>query len=172
MIAARLERTAPARAPRSVGSILTNSAIVLQETDSRMRSRPGDRYPARHRKARQSDSAGKNRQHSRRNAGYGYLPHYNRFTSEYLVAALPLGFQVRHCEELRAGWSDPNQAPPPVRNLPGHPSDIWTLQDWCPAAAQLSRNGDPVLIFWHFQLAAAGLAREPPLRRTGQRRTV
>jgi SAM-dependent methyltransferase len=30
--------------------------------------------------------------------GYGHLPHYNRFTSEYLNAALPLGFQVRHCE--------------------------------------------------------------------------
>ena len=61
--------------------------------------------------------------------GYGDLPHYNRFTSEYLVAALPLGFQVRHCEELRARWSDPNEAPPPVRILPGHPSDI------CRAAA-------------------------------------
>jgi len=84
--------------------------------------------------------------------GYGYLPHYNRFTSEYLAAALPLGFQVRHCEELRAGWSDPNKAPPPVRILPEHPSDIWTLQGWCPAAAQATRNGDPILIFWHFQL--------------------
>jgi ubiquinone/menaquinone biosynthesis C-methylase UbiE len=84
--------------------------------------------------------------------GYGYLPHYNRITSEYLVAALPLGFQVRHCEELRAGWSDPNDAPPPVRIVPEHPSDIWTLQDWYPAATQAARNGDPVLIFWHFQL--------------------
>ena len=82
--------------------------------------------------------------------GYGYLPHYNRFTSEYLAAALPLGFQVRHCEELRAGWSDPNEAPPPVRILPEHPSDIWTLQDWCPVATQATRNGDPILIFWHF----------------------
>jgi ubiquinone/menaquinone biosynthesis C-methylase UbiE len=82
--------------------------------------------------------------------GYGYLPHYNRFTSEYLAAALPLGFQVRHCEELRAAWSDPNEAPPPVRILPEHPSDIWTLQDWCPVAAQATRNGDPILIFWHF----------------------
>src|ERR1700735_1921488 len=82
--------------------------------------------------------------------GYGYLPHYNRFTSEYLAAALPLGFQVRHCEELRAGWSDPNEAPPPVRILPEPPSDIWTLQDWCPVATKATRNGDPILIFWHF----------------------
>ncbi len=86
--------------------------------------------------------------------GYGYLPHYTRVTSEYLAAALPLGFQVRHCEELRAGWSDPNEAPPPVRILPQHPSDIWTLQDWCPVAAQAARNGDPVLIFWHLQLGS------------------
>jgi len=88
--------------------------------------------------------------------GYGYLPHYNRFTSEYLVAALPLGFQVRHCEELRAGWSDPDDARPPVRIQPAHPSDIWTLQDWCPVATQAARNGDPVLIFWHFQLMPGG----------------
>jgi hypothetical protein len=88
--------------------------------------------------------------------GYGYLPHYNRFTSEYLAAALPLGFQVRHCEELRAGWGDPNEAPPPVRILPEHPSDIWTLQDWCPVATQAARNGDPVLIIWHFQLVSGG----------------
>jgi ubiquinone/menaquinone biosynthesis C-methylase UbiE len=86
--------------------------------------------------------------------GYGYLPHYNRFTSEYLAAALPLGFVVRHCEELRAGWGDPGEAPAPVRILPGHPSDIWTLQDWYPAAAQAARNGDPILIFWHFQLGS------------------
>jgi len=37
-----------------------------------------------------------------------------------------------------------------VRSLPEHPSDIWTLQDWCPVAAQATRNGDPILIFWHF----------------------
>lgn len=86
--------------------------------------------------------------------GYGYLPHYNRFTSEYLVTALPLGFQVRHCEELRAGWNDPNGARPPVRILPEHPSDIWTLQDWCPVATQAATNGDPVLIIWHFQLVS------------------
>ena len=33
---------------------------------------------------------------------YGYMPHRSRMTSEYLTAALPLGFEVRHCEELRA----------------------------------------------------------------------
>ena len=90
--------------------------------------------------------------HALPDGGYGYMPHYNRFTSEYLAAALPLGFQVRHCEELRAEWGDPDEALPPVRILPDHPSDIWTLQDWCPVAAQAAKNGDPILIFWDFQL--------------------
>ena len=33
--------------------------------------------------------------------GFGYLPHQNRLTSGYLAAALPLGLQVRRCEEPR-----------------------------------------------------------------------
>ena|SRR5215469_380089 len=85
--------------------------------------------------------------------GYGYMPHYKRATSEYLTTALPLGFQVRHCEELRETWQDPATAPAAERVLPAHPSDIWTLRDWCPAAARAAINGNPCLIFWHFQLA-------------------
>jgi ubiquinone/menaquinone biosynthesis C-methylase UbiE len=123
-----------------LGPVLAEFARVLRPgghlviSDSRMKYRPVQALP---------------------DGGYGYLPHYNRFTSEYLAAALPLGFQVRHCEELRAVWSDPDEAPPPVRILPEHPSDIWTLQDWCPVAAQAAKNGDPILIFWHFQLEPA-----------------
>ena len=55
---------------------------------------------------------------------YGYMPHHSRMTSEYLTAALPLGFEVRHCEELRVPHRDPADAPPPERVLPEHPSDI------------------------------------------------
>jgi ubiquinone/menaquinone biosynthesis C-methylase UbiE len=86
--------------------------------------------------------------------GYGYLPHYNRFTSEYLTAALPLGLQVRRCEELRHPRADPSAVPPAERILPDHPSDIWTLGRWCPAASRAAHNGNPLLIFWHFQLAS------------------
>lgn len=85
--------------------------------------------------------------------GYGYMPHYYRITSEYLTAALPLGFQVRRCEELRNSYLDPAAAPAAERVLPDHPSDIWTLKGWCPAAARAALNGRPCLIFWHFQLA-------------------
>jgi len=84
--------------------------------------------------------------------GYGYMPHYNRFTSEYLNAALPLGFSVRSCQELRFPRLDPADAGEPERILPDHPSDIWTLREWCPAASRAAHNGNPLLIFWHFQL--------------------
>jgi hypothetical protein len=82
---------------------------------------------------------------------YGYMPHHSRMTSEYLIAALPLGFEVRHCEELRVPHRDPAAAPPPERVLPQHPSDIWTLRAWYPAAAYAASNGDPMLIFWDFE---------------------
>jgi len=84
---------------------------------------------------------------------HGYMPHYKRATSEYLTAALPVGFEVRHCEELRSPHRDPADAPPPQRVLPEHPSDIWTLRDWYPAAARAAYSGSPLLIFWDFQLA-------------------
>jgi ubiquinone/menaquinone biosynthesis C-methylase UbiE len=85
--------------------------------------------------------------------GYGYMAHYPRATSEYLTAALPLGFQVRACEEWRSPGLDPADAPPATRVLPDHPSDIWTLREWCPAAARAALGGEPILISWHFQLA-------------------
>ncbi len=84
---------------------------------------------------------------------YGYMRHYERATSEYLTAALPLGFEVRHCEELRSPHRDPHDVPPAVRVLPEHPSDIWTLRDWYPAAARAACGGNPILIFWDFELA-------------------
>ena len=43
---------------------------------------------------------------------HGYFPHYKRPTSEYLTATLPLGFEVRHCEELRSPHRDPCRRPP------------------------------------------------------------
>ncbi len=85
--------------------------------------------------------------------GYGYLPHHEHRTSEYLTAALPLGFQVLHCQEQRFPVFDPGNVPPPTCLLPDHPSDIWTLRSWCPMASRAANAGNPLLIFWHFQLA-------------------
>ncbi len=85
--------------------------------------------------------------------GYGYMPHYVKATSEYLTAAIAAGFAVRSCEELRSPFLDPAAAPQAQRVLPEHPSDIWTLRAWCPAACRAALGGTPLLIFWHFQLA-------------------
>jgi ubiquinone/menaquinone biosynthesis C-methylase UbiE len=92
--------------------------------------------------------------------GYGYLPSYERFTSEYLTAAIPLGLEVRRCEEMRADWRDPVQAPAPDHVLPDYPSEVWTLNEWVPAADYSAHSGNPILIFWDFQLA-----QKPPLYR-------
>lgn len=96
--------------------------------------------------------------------GYGYLPHRNHRTSDYLAAALPLGLHVRSCQEpcLPDPAIDPDATPPeaPV----SHPSDIWSLQRWCPAATNASYRNTPVAIIWHFQ-RGADMAREAPLDR-------
>jgi ubiquinone/menaquinone biosynthesis C-methylase UbiE len=83
---------------------------------------------------------------------FGYLPHRNHLASEYLAAALPLGFEVRRCEEPRlpSPVVDPNARPP--GGPPEHPSDIWSLWPWCPAAINAAYRDAPVAIIWDFQL--------------------
>jgi ubiquinone/menaquinone biosynthesis C-methylase UbiE len=82
----------------------------------------------------------------------GYLPHRNHRTSDYLAAALPLGLQVRRCEEpcLPYPAIDPDATPPDVPV--SHPSDIWSLQLWSPAATNAAYRDTPAAIIWHFQL--------------------
>jgi len=84
--------------------------------------------------------------------GFGYFPHRNHRTSDYLAAALPLGLQPRRCEEpvLPSPAIDPDATPPtaPVT----HPSDIWSLWRWCPAATNAAYHDTPIAIIWHFQL--------------------
>jgi ubiquinone/menaquinone biosynthesis C-methylase UbiE len=82
---------------------------------------------------------------------FGCLPHWDHLASDYLAAALPLGFQVRRCEEpcLPYPAIDPNAKTP--ASPPGHPSDIWSLWPWCPAAVNAAYCDTPVLIVWDFQ---------------------
>jgi hypothetical protein len=54
---------------------------------------------------------------------------------------------------MRFPWLDPAEAPPPRRTRPDHPSDIWTLRTWCPAAFRAAYGGSPLMIFWKFQRA-------------------
>lgn len=75
------------------------------------------------------------------------LAEYHRPLSDYLGTALPLGFQVRHCEELspRRG-TGPRSAPDPsVTDL------SWELLRRCPGAAEVALGGSPTVVVWHFQ---------------------
>jgi SAM-dependent methyltransferase len=84
--------------------------------------------------------------------GFGYLPHRNRLTSDYLAAALPLGLQVRRCEEPRRPCPliDPDALPDAVPA--DEPPDIWSLHSWCAAATNAAYRDNPAAIIWHFQL--------------------
>ncbi|MGI5455510.1 class I SAM-dependent methyltransferase [Streptomyces sp. CA-249302] len=81
------------------------------------------------------------------------LAEYHRPLSAYLAAALPLGFQVRHCEEPRRPLRSlaPDTAPDP---LPAHMS--WDLLHWCPEASAAALDDSPVAVVWHFQLEDTG----------------
>jgi ubiquinone/menaquinone biosynthesis C-methylase UbiE len=78
------------------------------------------------------------------------LAEYHRPLSDYLAAALPLGFQVRQCSEPRRQGRVSAIASPPPKPWPTHVS--WELLNWCPEAAHLA-FGVPQLVVWHFQLA-------------------
>jgi hypothetical protein len=88
------------------------------------------------------------------------MPIRSRRTSDYLAAALPLGLEVRRCEEpLRPfplvderGSSD--GAPVPD-HVPGDPPNIWALHRWCPTATNAAYRGNPAAIIWHFELGQA-----------------
>ena len=88
----------------------------------------------------------------------GYLPHRNRLTSEYLAAALPLGLEVRRCEEPRrpSPLIDPEPATPTDPLLTTRPPDIWLLHRWCPEATNAAYLDNPAAIVWHFQLHGPG----------------
>ena len=91
----------------------------------------------------------------------GYMPTWSRLASDYLAAALPLGLQVRRCEEPRRpsplvdddGAAHYDGAPPPDPT-PGGPPNIWALHRFCTAATNAAYRGSPAAIIWHFQLSA------------------
>lgn len=85
--------------------------------------------------------------------GPAFLPETHHPTSAYLSAALPLGLEVRRCEE-----PVPRQAPasgPDAPRRPASASDVAALNTWCPEAARAAYRGLPDLIIWHFQLTAS-----------------
>jgi SAM-dependent methyltransferase len=91
---------------------------------------------------------------------YGYMPVYSRLASEYLVAALPLGLQVRRCEEPRRpsplydeGGTDLHEGARSADPVPGDAPNIWSLNVVDPAATNAAWRGNPVAIVWDLQMS-------------------
>jgi SAM-dependent methyltransferase len=93
---------------------------------------------------------------------FEYMRTFSRLTSDYLAAALPLGFEVRRCVELRRrtplvdadgrDLADPDTP----EHRPGRPPNIWALHRFAPEATNAAYRGLPHAIVWHFQLSARG----------------
>ena len=81
----------------------------------------------------------------------GYMPVYARLASDYLAAALPLGLQVRRCEEPRRPSPLVDGDETPV-HVPGDPPNIWSLHALAPAATNAAWRDNPAAIVLHFQL--------------------
>ena len=89
----------------------------------------------------------------------GYMPAYARLASEYLAAALPLGFQVLRCEEPRVPSPvlddegrtihDGERLPP---QDPNEPPYTWALHAEAIDATNAAWRGKPSSIIWHFRL--------------------
>jgi ubiquinone/menaquinone biosynthesis C-methylase UbiE len=95
------------------------------------------------------------------NGEFRYMPTYARLASDYLAAALPLGLNVRRCEEPRrpSPLVDDDGTPvggdePPPPHTPGKPPNIWSLHRSCPAATNAAWRDQPAAIIWLFQLTA------------------
>jgi SAM-dependent methyltransferase len=92
---------------------------------------------------------------------FGYIPVWSRLASDYLAVALPLGFELRRCEELRLkpplvdeegrDVSDPETP----EHRPGSLPITWALHRFAPEATNAAWRGHPLAIIWHFQLGGA-----------------
>lgn len=82
----------------------------------------------------------------------GLVRTYRHSAGDFLRAALPVGLQVKRCEEPQSGSG--NQSPPPAPEITvGDWQDWpWTLMKLIPAACWAAAA--PSTIIWHFQLDA------------------
>ena len=81
------------------------------------------------------------------------IPSYRHRASDYLDAALPLGLQVRRCEEPRRPAERVNEAMVEDITTGAWDDWPWSLLGIAPAAADSVWNGMPAVILWHFELA-------------------
>jgi ubiquinone/menaquinone biosynthesis C-methylase UbiE len=92
---------------------------------------------------------------------FGYMPISSRLASDYLAAALPLGLQVRRCEEPRRpsplvgdDGTDLYDGVRPPNHVPGDPPNIWSLHALATAATNAAWQEKPAAIIWDFQFSA------------------
>ena len=78
------------------------------------------------------------------------LPAYRHRAGDYLAAALPLGFQVRRCDEPRRREPIAPAGSPDLGRWDDWP---WSLLGQVPEAADSAWNSTPTLVVWHFELA-------------------
>jgi ubiquinone/menaquinone biosynthesis C-methylase UbiE len=90
----------------------------------------------------------------------GYIPVYGRLASDYLAAALPLGFRVLGCEEPRVPsplLDDEGRTIHDAERLapqdPNDPPYTWALHAEAIDATNAAWRGKPSSIIWHFQFA-------------------
>lgn len=83
------------------------------------------------------------------------LTEYHRPLSAYLDAALPLGFQVRHCSEPLGRRPNTTSATA-AKFIPSAepPTVSWELMDWIPDTAAIALDV-PSIVVWEFQLSRA-----------------
>ncbi len=97
----------------------------------------------------------------RPNGELGYMPIYSHRTSDYIQAALPLGLQVRRCEEPTVPApllaEDGTTIHDGVRLpdfVPGEPFSVWQLHARAIEATNAAWRDKPSVIIWHFQYSA------------------
>lgn len=78
----------------------------------------------------------------------GRVATYRHRIGDYLRAALPVGLQVRACEEPRSEWSQRSA----TATLEPWEVWPWCLMDLVPEATKAASAGVPVMVIWHFQL--------------------
>jgi SAM-dependent methyltransferase len=87
----------------------------------------------------------------------GLLPAFRHRASDYLRVALPLGLQLRRCEEPRTSGDASGDMPGEIATGPWD-AWPWSLLGIVPAAAGAAWDGTPSQIIWHFQLVPPSTA--------------
>jgi SAM-dependent methyltransferase len=81
------------------------------------------------------------------------IPSHRHRAADYLGAALPVGFEVRRCEEPARAIDRTNE--PMTDRIRTRAWDLWpwTLMEIVPAATGAAVSATPAAMLWHFQLA-------------------